>query len=69
MDKTTNASPAETPNLSRVAEDALDAFWDVVVENYPLAKTGDMSPAMTDALEAAASKAVEEWVKNNASAA
>lgn len=63
---TTASVEHDTPQVSRVVEEALDAFWDVVIDHFPLAKSGDLSPETTLALDAAANNAVEEWVKTNA---
>lgn len=67
MEHTTTTAPAtsEQPDLSHVVEAALDAFWDVVVDHYPLATTGDLSPLTTVALDRAAANAVGEWVQFN----
>jgi len=46
-------------------EEAIDAFWSVVVKHYPEAKTGDLSPETTIGLVNAAERAVEEWVEYN----
>lgn len=52
MEPTTTAlATSEKPDLSHVVEAALDAFWDVVVDHYPLAETGDLSPLTTVALD------------------
>lgn len=51
--------------LEPLAEDALDAFWDVVARRYPQARTGDLSPLTSFALNRAAERAIEEWVDNN----
>ena len=49
----------------QITEEALDAFWAVIVKRYPQAKTGDLSPLTTVALSMAAEDAVEEWVTCN----
>lgn len=56
----------ETVVRSHLIAEALDAFWDVVTDAYPLAGTGDLSPLVSKNLEDAAEKAVAEWVANNA---
>jgi len=43
----------------------LNAFWDRISKSFPEAKTGDLSPNMTNALDNIAEVAVEEWVKFN----
>jgi hypothetical protein len=45
--------------------DALEAFWKVIVSQYPQAKTGDLSIEHTCKLDRAAEDAVREWVANN----
>jgi hypothetical protein len=57
------------PGLCRpckLAHEALDAFWQVVVRHFPEAKSGDLSPERTIRLHIAASTAVREWICNNA---
>lgn len=44
---------------------ALDAFWEVVVCEYPETKSGDLSPSRSMALWTAAEEAIEEWISNN----
>jgi hypothetical protein len=48
-----------------VAEEALDAFWHVVVQRFPQAQTGDLSPLTAIRLKQAAESAIEEWVWAN----
>ncbi len=48
-----------------LADEALDAFWDKIVEHFPEAKFGDLSPERTRRLQDAAVTAVEEWITNN----
>lgn len=48
-----------------LADEALDAFWQVIVRHYPEATTGDLSPDRTIRLQLAAEAAIEEWVDNN----
>lgn len=58
--------PSMTPtDLTALAGQSLDAFWDVVVCRFPQARTGDLSPSMTIRLETTARQAIEEWVENN----
>lgn len=52
-------------DLRSITDEALDAFWEVIVKRYPQAKTGDLSPGETIALQLAAEDAVGEWVNNN----
>ena len=51
--------------IAALANEALDAFWEVVVRHYPQAKTGDLSPWATVKLTLAAENAIEEWTCNN----
>jgi len=45
---------------------ALDAYWQVIVRQFPEAKCGDLSPERTIRLHVAASIKIEEWISNNA---
>jgi hypothetical protein len=51
--------------LKTLTQNALDAFWAVVVAHYPQARTGDLSPWAVITLETTAQAAVSEWVHNN----
>jgi len=51
--------------LRSIAAEALDAFWQVIVQRYPQAETGDLSPLTTINLEQAAEAAIEEWIWAN----
>lgn len=51
--------------LRTLADEALDAFWQVIVRHYPQAKTGDLSPLLTIQLQVAAENAIDEWVWAN----
>lgn len=51
--------------VKSVAGDALGAFWQVIVERFPNADSGDLSPGATFALSMAAEDAVREWLANN----
>lgn len=55
----------ENPDLRSVTDEALEAFWQVVVKRYPQAETGDLSPLTTIRLDKAAEVAIEEWVWAN----
>src|SRR5262245_48091583 len=44
--------------LGSLASTALEAFWQVVVDHYPGAETGDLSPLATLRLEQAAESAI-----------
>jgi hypothetical protein len=46
-------------------DEALTAFWEVVVRHYPQAEIGDLSPWATIKLTLAAENAIEEWIDNN----
>ena len=54
-----------TIDLRTLTQEADDAFWQVVVRQYPQAKTGDLSPLTTFALHQAEEEAVKEWVWAN----
>lgn len=51
--------------LELLIEKALDAFWEIVVEQFPEAISGDLSPGATITLSIAAEEAVMEWLANN----
>ena len=53
--------------LRTLTDEALDAFWQVIVGHYPLAESGDLSPLTTFTLQLAAEDAVAEWIDSNAS--
>jgi hypothetical protein len=48
-----------------LTNEALDAFWQLIVSRYPTAETGDLSPEATIRLQLAAEAAVKEWIMNN----
>ena len=48
-----------------LVDEALDAFWEIILNRFPEAKHGDLSPLATLALDSAAEKAVKEWIGNN----
>lgn len=54
-----------TYTLPDLADQALDAFWQVIAQRFPEAKTGDLSIDRTLHLHAAAEQAIEEWIANN----
>jgi hypothetical protein len=54
-----------TTDNELLAEEALDAFWNVIVQKFPEATSGDLSPLATFQLDQAAEAAVKEWVQNN----
>ena len=54
-----------TLTIKVLIDEALTAFWEVVVRHYPQAETGDLSPWATIKLTLAAENAIEEWIGNN----
>ena len=54
-----------TPKIEALTQNALDAFWKTVAEQYPKATTGDLSPLVSFHLTQAAENAVKEWVWAN----
>ena len=52
-------------NTPQIANEALDAFWKVIVKHFPQATTGDLSPWATFHLDQAAEAAIKEWIANN----
>jgi hypothetical protein len=53
--------------LQDLVEDANQAFWQVIAERFPQARSGDRSPLATMKLHLAQEEAVKEWIANNAS--
>lgn len=53
------------PDIRSITDEALNAFWDVVVKRFPEVETGDLSPGATIDLQMAAEDAVGEWIANN----
>lgn len=51
--------------LESVTDEALEAFWRVLVQRFPQAETGDLSPWATIKLSTAAENAIREWIDNN----
>jgi hypothetical protein len=49
-----------------LTEHAMDAFWQVIVERFPEATTGDLSIDRTIRFSLAGEEAVREWIANNA---
>lgn len=47
------------------AHAALDAFWQTIVDRFPQARFGDLSPERTIRLQVAAEEAIAEWINNN----
>lgn len=54
-----------TSTIAALTDEALDAFWEVVVRHNPQAKTGDLSPWATIKLTLAAENAIGEWIAAN----
>ncbi len=52
-------------NTPQLANEALNAFWQVIVTHFPQATTGDLSPLATFHLDQAAEAAIKEWIANN----
>ena len=52
-------------NTKQLTNDALEAFWAVVVKQFPQATTGDLSPLTTFQLEQASEAAIKEWIRCN----
>lgn len=53
--------------LRSAADDALHAFWEVVIRHFPTAATGDLCPWLAIRLQIAAENAIEDWVRRNVS--
>jgi hypothetical protein len=53
------------PDIDSLADEALVAFWQVIVKRLPNATTGDLSPDRAIRLKVAAADAIEEWIANN----
>lgn len=51
--------------IGSLVEQALDAFWQTIVNAYPSATSGDLSPLATIRLDETARSAVAEWIANN----
>ena len=52
-------------NTQQLVNEALDAFWQVIVKHFFKATTGDLSPLATFRLDQAAEAAIKEWIANN----
>jgi hypothetical protein len=46
--------------IRKLADEALDTFWEVVATRLPEASTGDLSPDQTIRLQFAAEAAIDE---------
>ena len=51
--------------IKTAKEKAAFAFWAVVAEQFPEAKSGDMSPLEVNGIETAMGTAIDQWIKNN----
>ena len=58
-------SDAGKKTVRAIADGALEAFWQVVVQHFPEAVDGDLSPWATIKLHDAAEEALAEWIENN----
>lgn len=52
-------------DLRTLTQEAEDAFWQVVVQHYPEAKSGDLSPWTSFQLSQIAEQAIAEWIYAN----
>ena len=59
-------APTVTQRISDVADEAMTAFWAVVAERFPEAKTGDFSPTAQFAFEYSCEMAIRKWLYSNA---
>jgi hypothetical protein len=48
-----------------LADEALDAFWEVIARRFPQARFGDLSIDRTIRLQCVAEEAIAEWIDNN----
>ena len=55
----------DTDKINDVAAEGIVMLWEHVESRYPNAESGDLSPPMAMALEAAVVNAVNEWVCRN----
>jgi hypothetical protein len=53
--------------MQQLTNEALEAFWQVIVKHFPKASTGDLSSALRIRLQVAAEHAIKEWLDNNVS--
>ncbi len=51
--------------LKRVTDEAMDAFGEILVRNFPEATSGDLSPEITMQLVFAMEAAIKQWVSAN----
>jgi hypothetical protein len=51
--------------IHSLADEALDAFWQVLVRKFPQASSGDLSIGQAIDLRTAAENAIEEWIASN----
>jgi hypothetical protein len=57
--------PLSNRDVETMVNKAADAFWAVIVQNFPWSASGDLSPLATVALSRAQMDAVNEWIRNN----
>lgn len=62
---TTNTIQPVGMSTQKVTDEALGAFWQIIVLHYPQATSGDLSPERSVKLQLAAQAAVGEWIENN----
>lgn len=48
-----------------LADQALDAFWQVVAQRFPQAQSGDLCWDVVFNLQTAAEQAIQQWVEYN----
>jgi hypothetical protein len=51
--------------IETIADEAMDAFWQVIARHFPEAESGDLSPLTTIRFETAAKDAITEWILSN----
>jgi hypothetical protein len=57
--------PEAPRTVEEILEDAALAFWVIVAESHPQAKSGDLSPGTTAYLKHAMREALVEWIRYN----
>jgi hypothetical protein len=65
MTEPTSHNPG-ADTTAALTDEALEAFWQVVMRRYPETMTGDLSPWTFVRLQEAAEETVREWVWANA---
>ena len=51
--------------IDQLADEALEAFWQVIVRCFPQVATGDLSIGSTLQLKRVAQEAIQEWIHTN----